>query len=301
MATTFNDTLFGQTAFQQLVDILTPLSAFSTNITSEVTSPGSAVVVPLFGNLTTTTFSQAANSGNPYEQTGGAITAITVTLDKRKITPIDMTLQQLAESSSIGRMDQWANQLGKSMAQSVLTDIWSVITTTNFGAAILTTASSSYGREELITARQRLRQAGVRGTKSFIANTDVEAALLGDDKITLALNRGDSMAIKEGELGKLLGMDIYSSDVLPLNSISLIGFACGSDAIAVAMRSLGQYLPAGDYEAVEEYTDEESGISALYTRHWSRAQGKYFINLHCLYGYSVAVTGALKLFTTPTS
>jgi hypothetical protein len=67
------------------------------------------------------------------------------------------------------------------------------------------------------------------------------------------------------------------------------------------MRNLGDYLPAGDYEAVEQFVDNETGISALYTRHWSRAQGKYFINLHCLYGYSTAVTGALKVFTTPTT
>ena len=153
----------------------------------------------------------------------------------------------------------------------------------------------------MIVARQALIAAGVRGDKSFVGNLNIESALLGDDKITLALNRGDDMAIKEGMLGRLLGMQIYSSDVLPSNSISLTGFACGRDAIAVAMRNLGDYLPAGDYEAVEQFVDNETGISALYTRHWSRAQGKYFINLHCLYGYATAVTGALKVFTTPTT
>ncbi len=28
----------------------------------------------------------------------------------------------------------------------------------------------------------------------------------------------------------------------------------------------------------------------LYSRHWSRAQAKWFLNLQCLYGYSKAVT-----------
>ena len=298
MATLFNDKIFGARAFQQLVEILTPLSAFSTDISSEVRGYGDAVIVPLFGNTTTTTFTQ---STTVYEQSGGLISAITVTLDKRKITPIDLTLQQLAESSNASRFDQYADQLGKSMSQAVLTDIWSLITTTNFGSAVITTASANYDRAELIAARAALIGAGVRGNKSFVGNLAIESALLGDDKITLALNRGDSMAIKEGNLGRLLGMDIYTSDVLPSNSVSLVGFACGKDAIAVAMRNLGDYLPAGDYEAVEQFVDPETGISALYTRHWSRAQGKYFINLHCLYGYSTAVTGALKVFTTPTT
>jgi len=261
-----------------------------------VRGQGDAVIVPLFGNVTTTTFTQATDV---YEQTGGLITAITVNLNKRKITPMDLTLQQLAESSNAGRFDQWAVQLGRSMANAVLADIWSLITTTNFGAAIITTAATNYGRAQLIAARKALLSAGVRGEKSFVANMDIEAALLGDDKITLALNRGDSTAIKEGNLGRLMGLDIYSSDVIPLNSVSLAGFTCGKNAIAVAMRQLGDYLPQEDYEAVEQYVDAESGISALYTRHWSRAQGKYFANLHCLYGYSTAVTNELKVFTVP--
>ena len=298
MATVFNDTLFGQTAFQQLVDLLTPLNAFSTDISSEVKSEGSAVVVPLFGNVTTTTFTQATDV---MEQTGGTLSAITVTLNKRRISPIDLTHQQLAESSNAGRWDKWAVQLGKSMAQTVLTDVWSVLLTTTFGNAIITTASANYTRTQLIEARKQLRAAGVRGDYSFIGNLAIEAGLLGDTNLVNYFNRGDSQAIKEGQLGRLFGMNVYSSDVIPSNSISLTGFACGQEGIAFAMRDLGPYLPAGDYEAVETLVDDETGITALYTRHWSRAQGKYFINLHTLYGYSAAVTGAVKLFTTPTS
>lgn len=298
MATVFNDTLFGQTAFQALIDLLTPLSAFSTDISSEVKSEGSAVVVPLFGNITTTTFTQ---STTVMEQTGGTLSAITVTLDKRKITPIDLTLQQLAESSNAGRWDKWAFQLGKSMATAVLTDVWSLLLTTNFGAAVITTASANYTRTQLIEARRQLKIAGVRGNYSFLGNSVIEGGLLGDTNIVNALNRGDTTAIKNGDLGMLFGLQTYMSDVLPSNSISLTGFACGQEGIAFAMRDLGNYLPAGDYEAVEQMVDDETGITALYTRHWSRAQGKYFANLHCLYGYSVGVSSAMKLFTTPTT
>lgn len=298
MATVFNDTIFAQSAFQQLTSLLTPLNAFSTDISSEVTGQGSAVVVPLYGNATTTTFSQ---STTVMEQTGGTISAVTVTLDKRKITPLDITHQQLAESSNAGRWDRWAVQLGKSAAKAVLADVWSLVLTTNFGEAILTTASANYTSKQLVDAQVALIKAGVTGDKSFIGNMSVYAALLKDTNITLALNRGDQEAIKNGNLGYLYGLNIYGSDVLPTNSISLIGFACGADGIAFAMRNLGDYIPVGDYEAVETMVDQESGISALYTRHWSRAQGKYFVNLHTLYGYSVAVTGAIKLLTTPTT
>ena len=73
MATTFNDTLFGQTIFDQLTDILMPLNIFSTDISSDAVNAGSAVVVPLFGNVTATSFVQGASA---YEGTGGTISAI---------------------------------------------------------------------------------------------------------------------------------------------------------------------------------------------------------------------------------
>jgi hypothetical protein len=295
---TFNDTLFGQTVFQQLVDILLPLNVFSTDISSEVATPGAAVVVPLFGNVTSTSFVQGASA---YEGTGGTISAITVNVDKRYITPIDVTPQQLADSSNASRLEQFGAQLANATANKLLQDVFSVLTTTNFGAAVLTTASANYSRTQLIAIRKAMLQAGIRGPKSLVVNMDVEAAMLGDDKITLALNRGDNMAIKEGMLGRLMGLDIYSSDVLPTNSISLIGFCAGKEGIAVAMRNLGNYLPSEEYSAFEQYVDPDSGISMLYTRHWNRAAGKWFINTHVLFGYSAAVTGAVKLFTTPTS
>jgi len=296
--TTFNDTLFGQTVFQQLVDILLPLNIFSTDLSSEVVAPGSAVVVPLFGNVTSTSFVQGASA---YEGTGGTISAITVTMDKRYITPVDLTPQQIADSSNARRIDAFGMQLAQATANKLLQDVFSVLTTTNFGAAVLTTASANYSRTQLIEARKQMIAAGVRGQKAFVGNLGVEAALLSDTNITLALNRGDSNAIKEGTLGKLFGMDIYGTDVLPTNSISLIGFVAGQEGVAVAMRNLGNYLPQEEYSAFEQYVDADSGISMLYTRHWNRSSGKWFINTHVLFGYSAAVTGAVKLFTTPTT
>lgn len=296
--TTFNDTLFGQTVFQQLVDILLPLNIFSTDLSSEVVAPGSAVVVPLFGNVTSTSFVQGASA---YEGTGGTISAITVTMDKRYITPVDLTPQQIADSSNARRIDAFGMQLAQATANKLLQDVFSVLTTTNFGAAVLTTASANYSRTQLIEARKQMVAAGVRGQKAFVGNLGVEAALLSDTNIVLALNRGDNVAIKEGTLGRLFGLDIYGTDVLPTNSISLIGFVAGQEGVAVAMRNLGNYLPQEEYSAFEQYVDADSGISMLYTRHWNRSSGKWFINTHVLFGYSAAVTGAVKLFTTPTT
>lgn len=298
MATTYNDKIFGQKVLQQLNSLLLPIRAFTTDISDELKTQGDAVVVPLYGNATTTTFTQATDV---MEQTGGTISAVTVTLDKRRITPIDLTHQQLLESSAAARPDNFTRLMAKSIAKTVLLDIMSVITTVNFGTAVTTIASASWARATLIEARKAALDAGIDGNLSLVFNRSVESALLGDDKITLALNRGDAMAIKEGNLGHLMGMDLYASSIFPTNSVSLTAFVTGQDAIAVAFRRIGDVLPGGEFEAIEEITDDETGLSLLYTRHWSRAQAKWFINMHCLYGYSKAVTLALRPFCTTTT
>lgn len=298
MATVFNDILFGQTVLQQLTDSLTPLNAFSTDISSDVKSPGATVVVPLYGNLTATTYTQAASV---MEGTGGTASAVTVSLSQRKIVSVDLTSGQLMESNAAANYSRWGTQLASGLATLVLQDIWSCIVTTSFGEPVVTTASASFGRSALIAARAALVKEATKGSKSCVINTGMEASLLGVDAFVLALNRGGNNTIENGTLGRLFGMDIYVSDVIPTNSISLTGFCCGSDGIAFASRSIGDFIPTGDYEAVETLTDPETGLSFLYTRHWSRAAAKYFINLQCLYGYSAAVTRALKPFVTATT
>lgn len=292
MATTFNDKVFAQEIFQQLTPLLSPFSVFARDISPTAKEKGDTVIVPLFGNTTTTTFTQSTTA---YEQTGGVVAAITVTLDKRDITPVDLTLQQLAESSAAGKFDAFAAQMASSHAERMLAHLFSAITTGSFGTAAVSTTIANYDRDVFPLIRKAHINAGVRGRKALVINPDVEANFLSDDKLTLALNRGNASTMSEGELGRLYGYDVYCAPELGSNSVSLVGFATGQNAMAIAFRGLGDYLPNEEYQAVETITDAESGFSMLYTRHWSRAQGKYFINLHSLFGFANAITNELKL------
>ena len=126
--------------------------------------------------------------------------------------------------------------------------------------------------------------------RSLILDDACEAGLFSDTNVVLATNRGNGSTINEGNLGKLLGFDIYTPTSFPLNAISLIGIAVSKGAAAVAFRSLDGLLPQDEYAAYEVLTDSETGISALYTRHWNRAAAKWFVNMQALYGYAAAIT-----------
>ena len=298
MATLFNDKLFATTAFQQVVDALAPLNAFSTDISSLAGRPGESITVPLFGAATATTFTQATDV---MEQTGGAITAITVTLNARKIVPVDITSQQLADSANAGNYDAFASQMGAALTTMIFQDILSVFTVSNYGAPT-TTASANFKLDAITAVRVALNSKKCpRIGRSLILDDSCESGLFSDTNIVLATNRGNGGTINNGDLGSLLGFQIYTPTAFPLNSISLIGIGVGKGAAAVAFRSLQGVVPMDDYEAAEVLTDSATGISALYTRHWSRSQARYFMNLQALYGYSKALTLQGHCITTATT
>lgn len=292
MATLFNDKIFANDVFQQLVAFLSPFSAFARDVSPAPAKKGDAVVVPLFGNTTTTTFTQ---STTVWEQTGGSVSAITVNLNLQDITPVDLTARQLAESTAGNNFGAFAYQMAQSHAERMLSHVFSAITTGSFGTAAVSTAIANYDRDVLPIIRKAQINNGVRGPKTLFINPDVEAEFLGDDKLTLALNRGRPDVMDDGDLGNLFGYKLQCAPELGYNSISLVGFATGMNAMAIAFRSLDMEIPDEDYAAKEVLTDDDSGFSMLYTRHWSRAQGKWFMNMHSLFGFANAVTKELSL------
>lgn len=292
MATLFNDKIFAQEVFQQLTPLLSPFKAFARSVSPAAAKKGDAVIVPLFGNTTTTTFSQSTTA---YEQTGGTVDAITVNLNLRDITPVDLTAQQLAESGAAGNFDAFAAQMASSHAERMLSHLFAGITTGSFGTAAVSTAIANYDRDVLPLIRKTQINNGVRGPKTLFINPDVEAEFLSDNNLTLALNRGRSDIMDSGELGSLYGYNVVCAPELGYNSISLVGFGTGMNAMAVAFRGLDEHIPDEDYYAKEVLTDNETGFQMLYTRHWSRAQGKFFLNMHSLFGFANAVTKELSL------
>lgn len=287
MATIFNDRLFATTAFQQVVDSLTPLNAFSTDISPLASRPGTSISVPLFGAATATTFTQAADV---MENTGGTITAVTVNMTARKIVPIDITTAQLADSANAGNYDAFAYQMGSALSTMIWSDILSVFTVSAFGAPT-TTASANFKLDAITAVRVALNgKKCPKMGRSLILDDACEAGLFADTNVVLATNRGNGGTINEGDIGSLLGFTVYTPTSFPLNAISLIGVGVSKGAAAVAFRSLDGILPQEEYVAYEVLTDSATGLSALYTRHFNRSSAKFFCNMQALYGYAAAVT-----------
>jgi hypothetical protein len=290
----FNDKIFVQEALQAFTASLTPLNAFSRSYSAETRNKGDAIAIPRVDALSTTTFAYANNSGNPYETEGGTINTITVNLDKHQIVGVDITDVQSANSSAANIVN-FARQQGKALARKVLSDVWGLLTTVNFGNSLTILGITSIGRLAISGARTAYAKRDVpMGNESLIVNMDVYQNLLDDANISQAFQFGGSEAIREGRIPRLLGMDVYSSNVFPLNSISLVGAIVHPDSLAVAVRAL-QPQDSSAYLAVETAVDDETGLAFTYRRHFNPGKGRHFASFECLFGFAAALTLGMGL------
>jgi hypothetical protein len=290
-----NDKIFVQEALQAFTATLTPLNAFSRSYSSATARKGDAVSIPRVDALTTTTFAYANNSNFPYETDGGTIGQITVSLDQHQIVGVDITDIQAANASS-AEIVNFARQQGKALARKVLGNIWGIVLTTNFGLGVITTLSvADIGRLAISGARTLFGKRNVPlGNESLVVNMDVYQNLLNDANISQAFQYGGSEAIREGRIPRLLGMNVFSSNLLPGNSLSLAGMIVHPDAIAVAVRTL-QPQASEAYLAVETAVDDETGLAFTYRRHFNPGRGKHYASFECLFGFTQALTLGLGI------
>lgn len=295
----FDDKIFSREILNQVTKRLAPLRAFARDFSNDAKNVGDAIAVPLIGAATATTFSQNDNSGNPYEQTGGNVSAITVSLSENHIVPVDITdLQSL--NSSPARAEVFAVQAGSALFNRVFGRITSLITSVNFGAIVTTLATASWTLTQIRALKLVLEQrdASVDRRSLFIPVEIEDTALLGNTAFNAALNYGGTEAIREGRVPRAMGFDVYALNQIPLNGISLIAWAQSPDAIAVAMR-LKRPQDLSMLAGYEELTDPGTGFTFTYRRHYNPGSGKHHINLEMLFGMTQAITLNLALATKP--
>jgi hypothetical protein len=291
----FDDKIFARDILNQVTQRVAPLSAFARDFSAEARNVGDAIAVPLVGAATATTFSQAADV---YEQTGGSVSAITITLNENHIVPVDITdLQALNQSPA--RAEVYAIQAASALVNRVFSRITSLVTSVNFGAIVTTLAAASWNITTIRKMKLALDQKDANpDMRALFIPVEVEEALLSDPGISAAYAYGNATAIQEGRIPRLLGFDLYALNQIPLNGISLVAWAQHRDAIGVAMR-MKRPQDTADLLAYEELVDPVSGFSFTYRRHYSRASGKHHINLEALFGMTSAITLNLALATKP--
>ena len=290
----FNDSIFVQEALQAFVAGLAPLSAFSHSYSSESAQPGASIYVPRVDALTATTFAGYSDSTFPYENSGGTINTITVTMDQQFITTVDFTDLQRANSSAAD-FSKLAQQQGGTLAKAVWQRIATLFTTVNFGISVANLSIANYSRATTVSIRQVMAKRDVPVSKlSLIVNEDVITSWLGDSTIYQTYSSGLN-AVRDGDISQLAGMKVYDVNVMPTNGISLVGIVAHPDSVAVACRYL-EPQDSGPYASVQRVTDP-SGIVMGYRRHMNPGRGKMYASFEALFGFAVGISTGLGIMT----
>ena len=289
--TGLNDTLISQLALQAFTLKLAPLARFSTSYTADAARRGTVISVPIVANITATT------AENSYESAdAGTASNADVNLNKYRKATVGITDRQFL-GSSFADIEKFAVQQGKSVAvaisQALMTDL--VCTTGYFQTVTVTSGAVSFGLANVRTARKALVNAGVQiEDAALVLNGDAFNTLLGDSTNLLANLAFGGDAIKEGKLPRVLGLDAMEVSSIPSTGNTL-GFVAHPSAIALAVRPL---VPQDDslYISSKVVTDEQSGLSLTYRRHYSLSLGTHFVTFEALAGWTAGVTQGLARF-----
>jgi hypothetical protein len=289
--TNLNDKIMSQNALNAFVEFLAPLSLFSKSYSAEATRKGSAIIVPLFSNLSATTFNQN------YEIGGGTASGVTVTLNIHKHVPLSLTDQQIADSS-VADLEKWGYQAGAALATAIVTDIFSLVTSVNFGTPAITTTSGNWSYAQTNKLRRLANVAKVpqAGRTLFLDPTAMEA-LLNDSALKSSYAIELAQTVATGKVTRVAGWNLYESNLIPTTDVQY-AFGCIPDAIALAVRYLEPINP-GKYDSVMRMTDDATGLTIGYRRHYQEATGTVHANFECLWGRSVGLSTGLLRVSSP--
>lgn len=287
ISSTLSDEIISQKALQAFTAELAPLRAFSTSFSDEAAAKGSVVQVPLLANLS------ASTTENDYETDTGSMGVVSVPLDRYQKCTVSITDRQWSESSA-AVLEQFAEQQAKAVARAAIADIWAIILNAAYSAKT-TKTSSAFASGDVAAIRKSLSNADVPATdRALILSPDYYVKLMQDVTITVAsaLHYGGTEVIREGIIPRYLGFELIESTIIPANGESLTGFAVHPSAMAVAFRTLAPQEP-GEYLESRTVTDEKTGISLGYRRHYSQAKGKHFCTFEAVYGRAKGVAEGL--------
>jgi len=251
---------------------LPALKSFSSVFSTLEGQAGKSVFVPLVGTATATEFGASGYTSGD-DQT---LTNATVTLKHFKVSarfsPLDV--------KSYGAqylVNAFTPTAANAIAEACLAEVSALITAANYSSSQASGASLSYA--EVITAKGVLDAAKASDTRALIVNSTYANNLLTDSQIAAAYALG-AQVIQTGQIGQIGGMSVYQFTSLPTNSENLAGFACGSDAIAVASGLPMSEIP-GFETAVAVDADTGLGIQIIMGQEQS---GYYLVCATLLFG-----------------
>lgn len=286
--TNLNNEIFARSAIEGFVKMLCPFSAFSRNYGVDAATKGDQLLVPLIGTLTATTWNGS------YAICNGTKTVATVNLTRHRHIAVGQTDITMA-SSSEANLEDFGYQQGMALAQVVLEDVLTLCTTANF-TSVTAVTSTSLDVPQIRAVRLAMNQNNVpTGPRSLLLDCVPYDALLGVTNFVQAYMFKDNNVLSEGKVVRALGFDLQELNSVFGSTNSVMGFAAHPSAIAIGMRYLAPQKGNTYSDAMPIADASGSGLVIGLRDHYDNNTGTRYVNLECLYGYTVGLTNGGRI------
>jgi hypothetical protein len=280
---------------------LLPLSAFCKTFLNVPLEGTDKVDVPYFPLQTVASNDWVAGTG--YANVGNTTqNTREVTVNKRKYQQMQFTSQELRRQP----YQNW-QQLGQMNAEKlgvdVNADVLSIVTISNYGAAVKTTVASAFSGDDLADLYGSATSLNWPTTgRSLVLTHPYKVALLKDPGFKYALNFGDNDPIRKAEIKSAYGFeDIYVIPTanLPTNAQNLVGWI---NHLSAALVATAPIMPAPAVRALmvqyDLVVDPINGIALEYKLFGDLVKDATNEIVECNYGYTAGVQSALARITS---
>lgn len=275
-------------ALEGLCKALLPLSTFSNNYSAQPGGAGSNILVPLTGVLNPIPF-----AGN-YAICGGTKTVITVNLSSHSFVSVGQNDVD-ALNNNESKLDSYFYQAGMGLGLSMLADVLSLVTTSNFGFAT-SCAGTALDIVHIRKGKLELdRTNAPMEDRAALVDCVGMDALLAVTAFVSNAQFWDNSVLREGRVNRALGFDFFAlNNIFPTAANSVMAFLAYPSAIATAMRYVAPQKPAM-YEVAEAFSDPKTGATFGLRKFYDTSAGSDFMILEANWGKAAGITRAGRI------
>jgi hypothetical protein len=186
------------------------------------------------------------------------------------------------------------------LASDVITDILSVITLANYGAAIHTELASAFNSDDMVTISKALDTANWPDDgRAAILHQDYIGALQTDTGLKFAQNSGSDQTLRRGAIGSVSNIEVMKGINFPTNGQNLVGCVAMPSAVLIAAAPVTPDPEVRDQlQDFRLVTDKDTGLTLAY-RAWGNADlDKCKRVVEFSYGYAKGDEAQLKRITS---
>ena len=290
--TGINDDILAQSVLEGYTTAIAPLSAFTTDFSSEAARRGEKVSIMRDNTAIDAALDKTTHGA--YTVQDADSDAIELTLGQPKYVSWGLDDVEIA-SSSILTMEKFGRRKGNLLAKTVLQDIWSEITNANFGAAASVGLAANFDEDDVADVAESCDSADWGDDRYLVLSPAYIAALRKVGAIKDTSGYGYN-AIQNGDIPMLHGFKVIMSNAIPANGENLTGFATDGNGIAAAFRYLAPQQ-GHKYNRAEALVGE-GGIT-LGLRDWySEDSGVRKNVIETVYAYETGIGTGVKRITS---